>query len=102
MSPFSREHTPHAGEAELAVVLPSASVAEADTLAAARDLLRADTDMTALVADWASRHETVGRIAAALPGLRVLRQDPWECLVSFICSSNNNIARIMQMLAKLR
>ena len=29
-------------------------------------------------------------------GLRVLRQDPWECLVSFICSGNNNITRISQ------
>jgi hypothetical protein len=34
--------------------------------------------------------------------MRILRQDPWECLISFICSSNNNIARIGQMLAKLR
>ncbi|MDP6667721.1 MAG: 8-oxoguanine DNA glycosylase, N-terminal domain-containing protein, partial [Dehalococcoidia bacterium] len=24
-------------------------------------------------------------------GLRVLRQDPWECLFSFICSSTSNI-----------
>ena len=30
------------------------------------------------------------------PGLRIMRQDPWECLVSFICSANNNIARISQ------
>lgn len=27
-------------------------------------------------------------------GLRILRQDPWECLISFICSANNNIPRI--------
>jgi N-glycosylase/DNA lyase len=29
--------------------------------------------------------------------VRILRQDPWEALVGFICSSNNNIARISQM-----
>ncbi len=28
------------------------------------------------------------------PGLRILRQEPWECLVSFICSANSNIPRI--------
>ncbi len=30
------------------------------------------------------------------------RQDPAECLFSFICSSNNNIARITLMLDRLR
>jgi N-glycosylase/DNA lyase len=41
-------------------------------------------------------------VTARLQGVRVVRQDPWECLISFICSSNNNIARITQMLDKLR
>ncbi len=27
-------------------------------------------------------------------GMRILRQEPWECLVSFICSANSNIRRI--------
>lgn len=27
-------------------------------------------------------------------GMRILQQDPWECLVSFICSANSNIGRI--------
>ena len=34
-------------------------------------------------------------------GLRVLRQDPWECCISFICSQNNNIKRIGQMVQNL-
>ncbi|GAX59538.1 3-methyladenine DNA glycosylase/8-oxoguanine DNA glycosylase [Candidatus Scalindua japonica] len=31
-------------------------------------------------------------------GLRILRQDPWECLISFICSSASNIPRIKSIL----
>jgi N-glycosylase/DNA lyase len=27
-------------------------------------------------------------------GMRIIRQDPWECLISYICSANNNIPRI--------
>lgn len=38
----------------------------------------------------------LARLIDKYPGLRILRQDPWECLVSFICSANNNIARISQ------
>ncbi|CAI4035424.1 hypothetical protein SMKI_13G0720 [Saccharomyces mikatae IFO 1815] len=30
-------------------------------------------------------------------GIRILAQEPWETLVSFICSSNNNISRITRM-----
>lgn len=30
-------------------------------------------------------------------GIRILRQDPWETTISFICSSNNNVKRISKM-----
>lgn len=35
------------------------------------------------------------------PGVRMLRQDPTECLFSFICTSNNHISRIQSMVEKL-
>ena len=41
-------------------------------------------------------------IAENLEGVRCLRQDPWECAISFICSSNNNIKRIAQLVNSLR
>jgi len=35
------------------------------------------------------------------PGLRVMRQDPWETLISFILSQNSNIPRIQKMISQL-
>lgn len=35
------------------------------------------------------------------PGLRLLRQDPFQCYISFICSSNSSIQNIKQMLKRL-
>ncbi|MBN9692106.1 MAG: DNA-3-methyladenine glycosylase 2 family protein [Verrucomicrobia bacterium] len=37
----------------------------------------------------------------ACPGLRLLRQDPWECLASFILSSTKQIIQIRQCVALL-
>ena len=35
-------------------------------------------------------------------GMRVIRQDPWECLIGFIISQNNNIKRISSIMNKLK
>jgi N-glycosylase/DNA lyase len=37
----------------------------------------------------------------ACPGLRLLRQEPWECLASFICSSSKQIVQIEQIVGLL-
>jgi N-glycosylase/DNA lyase len=41
------------------------------------------------------------RVVAATPGLRLLRQDPWECLASFILSSTKQIVQISQIVELL-
>ncbi|HEX9780976.1 MAG TPA: DNA glycosylase [bacterium] len=43
----------------------------------------------------------IHRAIAATPGLRVLRQDPWETLGSFILASFNNIRRIEGMIERV-
>ncbi|HXK78485.1 MAG TPA: DNA glycosylase [Oscillospiraceae bacterium] len=38
---------------------------------------------------------------AFAPGIRVLRQEPWEALITFLVSQNNNIPRIRGILERL-
>jgi N-glycosylase/DNA lyase len=45
--------------------------------------------------------EPMRTAVAACPGLRLLRQDPWECLASFILSSTKQIAQIRQIVSQL-
>jgi N-glycosylase/DNA lyase len=43
----------------------------------------------------------IERAIAFYQGLRLIRQDPWECLVSFLCSSVKNIPHIKCILENL-
>lgn len=43
----------------------------------------------------------VGQLIASQPGLRLIRQDPWETLLMFVCSTNNNYKRIVGMVLSL-
>src|SRR5450432_3298766 len=45
--------------------------------------------------------EPMNRAVASCRGLRLLRQDPWECLASFILSSTKQIVQIRQIVALL-
>ena len=67
-----------------------------------RDYFQLGTPLSPLYKIWGLNDARLARIAARIPGLRILRQDPVECLFSFICSSNNNIPRITLMLSRLR
>lgn len=67
-----------------------------------RQYFQVDHNLNALYSEWGQGCERMKIVTQCLSGARVVRQDPWECLISFICSSNNNIPRIIQMLEKLR
>jgi len=61
-----------------------------------------DTPLEPLYASWSKNDERLAKIANVVPGVRIIRQNPVECLFSFICSSNNNIPRITKMLSSFR
>ncbi|KAG7383674.1 8-oxoguanine glycosylase ogg1 [Phytophthora pseudosyringae] len=63
---------------------------------------RLDVAADPLYERWTKPTDRMTEIISRLRGLRIVRQDPVECLFSFICSSNNNIARIQGMVDKLK
>lgn len=61
-----------------------------------------------LSADYDKIRERLSLISPVLkeaadyaPGIRILKQDPWEAICSFIISQNNNIPRIKGIIARL-
>jgi len=65
-----------------------------------RDFLQTETNLTAVLKTFPD-DEPMQRAVAACRGLRLLRQDPWECLASFILSSTKQIVQIRQIIALL-
>ena len=61
---------------------------------------RLDDDLEAIYRQI-GKDPFIGRAIELYRGLRLLRQDPWECLVSFICSSAKNIPHIKCILEGL-
>lgn len=57
--------------------------------------------LRALHAGFSAADARFASLAPFVAGARVLRQDPLECLVSFVCSSNNHVSRIGGMVDRL-
>lgn len=61
------------------------------------DFLNMDISLNSIWDEFRAADQRFAELALYLEGARVLRQDPLECLIQFICSSNNNIQRITKM-----
>lgn len=66
------------------------------------DYFNLDVKLAKLYQQWAEvelKYRSKGREESfsTFPGIRILRQDPWETVILFICSSNNNVKRISKM-----
>lgn len=73
----------------------------ASTLAAeARSYFRLDDDLPAIYRELGC-DERVARAIRKYRGLRIVRQDPWECMVSFIISAYSNVKRITKHIEDL-
>jgi N-glycosylase/DNA lyase len=69
---------------------PDDNLLENDLL---RQYFRLDVSLKQQYAQWSMKDPYFKKAAEKFTGVRILCQDPVENLFSFICSSNNNIAR---------
>ena len=73
---------------------------DASLLPLLNSYFRLDDDISAIYAEI-GRDQKVADMIARFPGLRLLRIEPWECVVSFILSANSNLRRIHQSMENL-
>ncbi|MEM3851994.1 MAG: DNA glycosylase [Methanomassiliicoccales archaeon] len=57
------------------------------------DIFRFDDDLPLILSDI-GRDDHIKQMIGMHSGLRLMRQDPWECMLSYLCSINSNIPRI--------
>ncbi len=60
-----------------------------------KDYFQLDIDLKSLYKQWSLADPNFKKVARNYVGVRMLRQDPVENLFAFICSSNNNIQRLV-------
>ncbi|KAL2139289.1 hypothetical protein VTI28DRAFT_5427 [Corynascus sepedonium] len=97
--------TPPASVPSASPLSPTAATGEGtqedDTASLLQSYFALSLSISSLYKQWAASDANFARRAPAFTGIRILNQDAWEALVAFICSSNNNISRISQMVQKL-
>ena len=57
--------------------------------------------MEAIYAELAQRESVLAGLLERYSGIRVMRVDPWECLVFFILSANNNLPRVQRDMERI-
>ena len=65
-----------------------------------REFFRFDDNFEGIISKI-SNDKVVKKAVKKYPGLRLLRQDPFQCYISFIISSNSNIQNIKNSLQKI-
>lgn len=66
-----------------------------------RDYFDLDLDYGEVKRELSALHPVLAQAARFAPGIRILNQEPFEALISFIISQNNNIKRIAGIVDRL-
>lgn len=65
-----------------------------------RDYFQLDTDLGDIVRRISEADPAAGEAARRWSGLRLVRQEPEECVLSFVCSTANSVPRIAYSIAE--
>ncbi|HIG80161.1 MAG TPA: 8-oxoguanine DNA glycosylase, partial [Verrucomicrobiales bacterium] len=65
------------------------------------DYLQLDVNLKKILSQFPKNDPHLAAAKKTCRGLRLLKQDPWETLAGFICSSNKRIVQIQQIIADL-
>lgn len=66
-----------------------------------RNYLDVSTNYEKILESLSAKSKFLKKALNFAPGIRILRQEPWETLCSFIISQNNNIKRIKDIIERL-
>ena len=66
-----------------------------------RDYLQLDLDLQTIYDGFPADDPHLAAARGTCHGLRLLKQDPWETLAGFICSSNKQIVQIEQIIGEV-
>jgi N-glycosylase/DNA lyase len=64
------------------------------------DFFRLEDDYKTII-NSISKDEFMRKVIVQNYGMRIMRQDPWECLISYLCSARNKIPKIKQNLSMI-
>lgn len=87
----------HLQNGDVSYCLHHTTTSETSARSALLDFLNVGISLSEIWEVFSASDPRFAELACHLGGARVLRQDPLECLIQFLCSSNNNIKRITKM-----
>jgi len=58
---------------------------------------RREDDLPAIIQEISDADPYVASLSSSCPGMRILKQEPWECLATYVLATNVNVKRIAKM-----
>ena len=61
------------------------------------DYFRAEDDLDLIYSEISKTDDYLAKLVKGCPGMRILRQDAWECIATYLLATNANVKRIGMM-----